>query len=161
MNSFKEGLKGVAPKMDKTYYEEVVSRISQSFGTGETKDVTKFFQYNWMPFVMAALIGFKYKCRKELPSDPGKIKKDTFKFAQIFSGDAQLVNALLVYVISIEGPEVLNDRPKVVKCIEEHANGGLEILYEKINKGELLSIQGFLDFANEFISDTNESKGNN
>ena len=49
----------LSPKMESTNFVEVVDRISQSRGSGETKDDTKFFNNNWKAFVMAALIGFK------------------------------------------------------------------------------------------------------
>ena len=51
----------LSPKIELKNFKGVIERISQSRGSGETRDDTKFFNNNWKAFVMAALIGFRKK----------------------------------------------------------------------------------------------------
>ena len=46
-------------------------------------------------FVMAALIGFKEKVSRKLVGDSKDLKKDTFKFLQIYNGDPNLLKLLV------------------------------------------------------------------
>tara|TARA_Y100000768_G_C23988105_1_gene690267 strand:+ start:3225 stop:3683 length:459 start_codon:yes stop_codon:yes gene_type:complete len=142
----------LSPKMESTNFQEVVDKISQSRGSGETKDDTKFFNNNWKAFVMAALIGFKKKISRKLVGDSKNLKKDTFKFLQIYNGDPNLLKLLIMNVIAIHGYDVLKDRTKILNSIEEHANGGLDFMHDKIKKDDtFLSDVSFLDFMNEYV----------
>lgn len=141
----------LSPKMEPTNFREVVDKISQSRGSGETKDDTKFFNNNWKAFVMAALIGFKKKISRKLVGDSKDLKKDTFKFLQIYNGDPNLLKLLIMNVIAIYGYDVLKDRAKILSCIEQHANGGLDFMHDKIKKDDtFLSDVSFLDFMNQY-----------
>jgi len=144
----------LSPKMELNNFKEVVERISQSRGTGETKDDTKFFDNNWKPFVMAALIGFRKKINRKLIGDSKSLKRDTFKFLQIHNGDPLLLKILVMNVISLHGYEVLNDRSKILSCIEEYANGGLDFMLDMIKKDDtFLSEPSYWNFIDDYFSD--------
>jgi hypothetical protein len=143
----------LSPKMELNNFKEVVERISQSRGAGETKDDAKFFDNNWKPFVMAALIGFRKQIRRKLIGDSKNLKTDTFKFIQIHRGDALLLKILVMNVISLHGYDVLNDRSKILSCIEEHANGGLDFMLDLIKKDDtFLSEPSYWNFIDEYFS---------
>ena len=143
----------LSPKMELNNFKEVVERISQSRGSGETKDDTKFFDNNWKPFVMAALIVFRKKINRKLIGDSKNLKRDTFKFVQIQNGDPLLLKILIMNVISLHGYEILNDRSKILSCIEEHANGGLDLMIDMIKKDDtFLSEPSYWNFTDEYFS---------
>lgn len=143
----------LSPKIELKNFKGVIERISQSRGSGETRDDTKFYNNNWKAFVMAALIGFRKKISRKLIGDSKDLKKDTFKFLQINNGDPLLFKILIMNVISIYGYEVLNEKPKILKCIEEHANGGMDYMLDKINENDtFLSEISFFDFINEYTN---------
>lgn len=144
----------LSPKMELNNFKEVVERISQSRGSGETQDDTKFFDNNWKPFVMAALIGFRKKISRKLIGDSKSLKTDTFKFIQIHRGDPLLLKILVMNVISLHGYKVLHDRPKILSCIEEHANGGLDFMLDLIKKDDtFLSEPSYWNFIDEYFSE--------
>lgn len=143
----------LSPKMELNNFKKVVERISQSKGSGETKDDTKFFDNNWKPFVMAALIGFRKKINRKLIGDSKSIKRDTFKFLTIHRGDPLLLKILVMNVISLYGYEVLKNRIKLLNCIEEHANGGFDFMLDEIKKNDsFLSDISFIDFIDTYLS---------
>lgn len=148
MNTIYELLSNDSLNMELTHYDKVVSKISQSHGSGERDDNSKFFSYNWMPFVMAALYGFRYKISRPLS---GERKKDVFKFLQVYRGSEQLFKLLILNVVNIHGCQVLDDRQKIRNTIEEYANGGFDYLSEQINTNEkFLYVTDFLEFITEF-----------
>lgn len=165
MDQFKSKLLGVSPKLDKIKFEKVIVKLSRSegvdkkLGIGKSQqDDTKFFSNNWMPFVMATLIGFKKNLKSPLP-ETAKLKKDTFKFQQIYNGAPQLLNLLLIYAVSVEGYQVLQDSLKLTKCIEEYANGGLDFMLDKITKENMfLNDNDFINFLFEYIGNPMENK---
>ena len=134
--------------MELSHFNNVVSKISQSKGSGEINDDSKFFNNNWMPFVMASLYGFRYNISRPLSGD---IKTDVFKFIQIYRGSDKLFKLLVLNVVNLHGYRVLDDKVKIKKTIEEFANGGFDYLSEKIKtEDKFLMDIDFLEFVSDF-----------
>ena len=137
--------------MELSHFNNVVSKISQSKGSGEINDDSKFFNNNWMPFVMAALYGFKHNISRPLTGD---IKTDVFKFIQIYRGSDKLFKLLVLNVVNLHGYKVLDDKVKIKNTIEEFANGGFDFLSEKIKtEDKFLMDIDFLEFISAFQKD--------
>ena len=148
MNTVFELLGNDSINMELDHFENVVKKISQSYGSGETQDDSKFFKYNWMPFVMAALIGFRQKSSRSLS---GNKKSDVFKYRNIHSGSDHLFRLLVLNVISLHGYDVLNDKSKIKTTIEEHANSGFDFLSDKIkDENTFLADIDYLEFLREY-----------
>jgi len=134
--------------LEEGHLNDVVKKISQSYGSGERDDHSKFFKNNWMPFAMAALIGFRENMSRPLRTP---IKKDVFKYTNINSGSRQLFELLILNVVNIVGHEVLKDKSKIKKTIEEHANGGFDYLRDQINDdSKFLADIDYLDFLRKY-----------
>ena len=148
MNTVFELLSNDSISMEIDHFNEVVKKISQSAGSGERDDDTKFFKYNWMPFVMAALIGFRQKNSRPLS---GEKKNDVFKYINIQRGSDNLFKLLVLNVIHIHGKNVLENKSEIKKTIEEHANAGFDFLSEKIkDDNEFLYDIDYLKFLREY-----------
>jgi hypothetical protein len=148
MNTVFELLSNDSISMEIDHFNEVVKKISQSAGSGERDDHTKFFKYNWMPFVMAALIGFRQKNSRPLS---GEKKNDVFKYINIQRGSDNLFKLLVLNVIHIHGKNVLENKSEIKKTIEEHANAGFDFLSEKIkDDNEFLYDIDYLKFLREY-----------
>jgi len=148
MNTVYELLSNDSINMELDHFESVVKKISQSAGSGETQDDSKFFKYNWMPFVMAALIGFRQKSSRPLS---GNKKSDVFKYINIHRGSDHLFKLLVLNVISLHGYDVLNDKSKIKKTIEEHANSGFDFLSDKIkDESTFLEDIDYLEFIRDY-----------
>ena len=133
--------------MELDHFNNVVKKISQSAGSGERDDDSKFFKNNWMPFVMAAFIGLNKNSR---PLNGNK-KNDVFKFINIHRGSDHLFKLLILNVVHIHGKDVLEDKSKIKKTIEEHANAGFDFLRDKIkDDNQFLYDIDYLNFLREY-----------
>lgn len=122
-------IQNISPKIEMFDYENIVSKFAVSGGAKE-KDKTKFFKQQWMPFAWAAVLGFVENIKKPLEGD---LKKETFKYSTINSNGEKIFQSLILYAVAINGYEILKDASQINKTIEEYANGGFEIIHEKIN----------------------------
>ena len=144
MNTVYELISNDSINMELDHFNNVVKKISQSAGSGEREDDSKFFKNNWMPFVMAALIGFRQKVSRPLSGDK---KTDVFKYINIHRGSDYLFKLLVLNVVNLYGHDVLDDKAKIKKTIEEYANSGFDFLSDKIkNENEFLSDIDYLKF---------------
>ena len=148
MNTVYELISNDSINMELDHFNNVVKKISQSAGSGERDDHSKFFKNNWMPFVMAALIGFRQKESRPLS---GEKKTDVFKYINIHRGSDDLFKLLVLNVVNLHGQEVLDDKAKIKKTIEEYANSGFDFLSDKIkNENEFLSDIDYLNFLKDY-----------
>ena len=148
MNTIFELMSNDSITMELDHFNNVVKKISQSAGSGERDDDSKFFKNNWMPFVMAAFIGFKQKI---VALSNGNKKNDVFKFINIHRGSDHLFKLLILNVVHIHGKDVLEDKSKIKKTIEEHANAGFDFLRDKIkDDNQFLYDIDYLNFLREY-----------
>ena len=97
---------------------------------------------------MAALIGFRQKVSRPLSGDK---KTDVFKYINIHRGSEYLFKLLVLNVVNLHGQEVLDDKAKIKKTIEEYANSGFDFLSDKIkNENEFLADIDYLKFLKEY-----------
>jgi hypothetical protein len=136
-------IQNISPKIEMYDYENIVAKFAVSEGVKE-KDSTKFFKQQWMPFAWAATIGFVENVRKPLE---GELKRDTFKYSTINSNGERIFQSLILYTVAIEGYEILNDSTKINKTIEEFANGGFEIIHDKIS-----TTPNYFNHPNDYIN---------
>ena len=123
------------PSIRKEYKESIIMKLSRK-QAGEGGD-RKFFNQYWQPFAWAAFIGFKNNRPVPLTDTPDR---DVFSYSVINNQAPDILKALIVMAIGKiedeieENNELLNDPSTVLKIIDEHANGGFEIINRKLNK---------------------------
>lgn len=142
MSTIYMDIQNVSPKMEMFDYENIVSKFATSEGARET-DSTKFFKQQWMPFAWAAVIGFKEGISKPLEGD---LKKNTFKYSTVNNNGERIFQSLVLFAIENKGYEILKHPDEINKVIEEHANGGFEIIHEKINANP-----NFFNHPNDYL----------
>lgn len=135
-------IQNISPKIEMFDYENIVSKFATSEGVKE-RDVTKFFKQQWMPFVWAATLGFIEDVR--IPLD-GNLKRDTFKYSTINGNSERIFQSLILFTVAKKGYEILKDSSEINKTIEEYANGGFEIIHEKIR-----SNPNYFNHPNDYI----------
>lgn len=143
MSTIYMDIQNISPKIEMFDYESIVAKFAVSEGKKE-KDSTKVFKQQWMPFAWAATLGFVENVRKPLEGD---LKKDTFKYSTINSNGERVFQSLILYAVAFEGYEILKDAYKLNKVIEEHANGGFEIIHDKIKNDP-----SFFNHPNDYIN---------
>jgi len=131
-----------SPKIEFHDFEKIVNRFGSNRGLGQS-DSTKFMDQLWIPFAWAAVLGLISK--KNLPLE-GNLKKDTFKYQTIYNQSADVFYALVLMVVGLEGHEILDTPERINQVIEEHANGGFEIIYSKLKEDNT-----YFDDPNNFI----------
>lgn len=120
----------IEPNIEQYDFENIIEKYASSKGRGTT-DATLFFNQLWMPFCWAAIIGFQNDTYQELE---GSLKRNTFNYGTINNQSEKIFNTLVLYVVAKKGYEILETPLEINKVIEQYANGGFEIIYEKINE---------------------------
>jgi len=144
-------IQGISPKIEMYDYENIVSKFGASHGTGE-RDKAKFFSQQWKPFVWAAILGFVENVRIPLE---GSLKEDTFKYSTINNNGERIFQTLILFAVAVKGYKILQNTTELNKTIEEYANGGFEIIHEKIrNKpGYFNSPTDYVEFILDWIEE--------
>jgi hypothetical protein len=124
-----------SPRIRKDYKEQIIEKLSRK--QAEEGGDRKFFNQYWQPFAWAAFIGFKNN--RPVPITD-KVDSDVFKYSVINNQAPDILKSLIVMAIGklddeIENnKEFLKDINVILKIIDEHANGGFEIINRKLNK---------------------------
>lgn len=95
----------------------------------------KYFSQLWEGYTWAAIIGFINN--KRVPLGSGGTG-DAFKFSVIYNNGGELADALILLALSKskKGYECLINSNEIIKIIEEHANGGFEIIQSKLRNDD-------------------------
>ncbi len=132
MSTIYMDIHNMSPNIEMYDFENIIQKYATSAGASE-KDRAKYFPQLWMPFAWAATIGFVEDLHKPLE---GTTKKDTFKYSTINNNGERIFQSLILFTVAKKGYEILSDAKEVNKTIEEYANGGFEIIYEKIKEDQ-------------------------
>lgn len=123
-----EKIMTLAPGIQSEMHENVIKRLAKNEGVKE-KDDAKYLDMYWQPFLIGAVLGFTLDLeRKEIE---GK-KISPFKYSTLANNSLGSVNTLIAFAVAKDGYQILLDHSAINKCIEEHANAGLEYLSELI-----------------------------
>ena len=68
-------------------------------------------------------------------------------YSTINSNGERIFQSLILYTVAIEGYEILSDSSKINKTIEEFANGGFEIIHDKIS-----TTPNYFNHPNDYIN---------
>lgn len=124
-----------SPSIQKEYRENIVEKLSRKqAGEGGHR---KFFNQYWQPFAWAATIGFVNEKRVELN---GPLDQDMFKYNNMNNQAHDILKALIIMAIGKfdfnenleEEMKLLENPNEIVKIIDEYANGGFEIIKERL-----------------------------
>lgn len=129
-----EEIAGSAPKFLESNREAILEKFSRKMEHAKTH--RKYFSQLWEAYAWASIIGFiNNKKLKLTPIDKNdSVKNDAFKFSVILNNGEDIAFALILAAISKsdKGFKVLESPNEIIQIISEYANGGFQIIKEKI-----------------------------
>ena len=145
-----QGILNQLAQMYPKFYVSNDDRIMRSFS--ETGGATssfggKFFFQRWQPFIYACIIGIIHEHKVPFENrNNDKMSPKVFDYQTIISnGYETLITIILCMVaLSDKGYKLLSDPQSLNNDISEYANGGFEILNERLDNNEIDDITYFL-----------------
>ena len=129
-----EEITGLAPKFLESNRKAILEKFSRKME--QAKSHRKYFSQLWEAYAWASIIGFiNNKPLKLVPINKNdSIKSDAFKFSVILNNGEDIAFALILAAISKseKGYKVLETPNEIIQIISEYANGGFQIIKEKI-----------------------------
>ena len=142
-----DDLSNMSPKFYSSNDDRIMKEFSET-GNLSSKFGGKFFFQRWQPFMYACILGIVNKKRVPLEDrEYDTIKSgDVFKYQVVINNGNDILMAVILSIISLseDGVKILNDPQKLNEEISFYANGGFEILNEKLDNGEISEITYFL-----------------
>lgn len=128
--SLEYNLSNKRPKYKIKYRETILDKFCEVRGNQKVIK-RKYFSQLWEAYTWAAIIGFVND--KRVPLTPGG-NDSSFSFSVINDNGGDLADSLIMLAISKskKNAESLIDPDEIIKIIEEHANGGFEIIQSKL-----------------------------
>jgi hypothetical protein len=131
-----EEIAGLAPKFLESNRAAILEKFSRKMEHAKTH--RKYFSQLWEAYAWASIIGFVNNKRLKLnPLDKDdSVKSDAFKFSVILNNGEDIAFALILAAISKseKGFKVLETPNEIIQIISEYANGGFQIIKEKIDE---------------------------
>lgn len=147
-----EELSSLAPKYLESNREYILDKISRK--SESPKSDRRYFSQLWEAYSWIAILGFLKNKRVPLTDHaPGdNIKADAFKFGVIFNNGEDIAYALILAAVSKskKGYEVLENPSEIIQIISEYANGGFQIITEKMAENPSI-FQNPNDFIQELL----------
>lgn len=110
--------------MDRKRYKELLDPIIQEKGS-------PFYKHDrTSTYIISAVLGLKYKTSK-----PIKDPIDVRLFVQLSKEEKWAL--FTIAIADSGGTDILLDGEKALQIVEGYANGGVQILYDKLLKGDL------------------------
>lgn len=106
-------------KIKENFLEPLINNVSGIFYKRDFGEV----------YFMAVVLGFKNKVRKKTE------KNEDLRLYQTLQDKYKLLIRAIVLSETQYNYDILNDGRQVLKIVEEFANGGASLLYDKIFKG--------------------------
>lgn len=129
-----EEITGLAPKFLESNREAVLEKFSRKME--QAKSHRKYFSQLWEAYAWASIIGFinNRPLKLDPTSKTDSIKSDAFKFSVILNNGEDVAYALILAAIakSDKGFKILETPNEIIQIISEYANGGFQIIKEKI-----------------------------
>ena len=145
--NFIDDLSNMSPKFYSSNDERIMKEFSET-GKLSAKFGGKFFFQRWQPFMYACILGIINQKRIPLEDrEHDKIKSgDVFKYQVVISNGYNILMSVILAIVSLseEGVQILNNPKKINEEISNYANGGFEILNQKLDNDEITEITFFL-----------------
>lgn len=142
--------------MSPRFYASNDDRIMREFsetGNFNSKWGGKFFFQRWQPFMYACILGILNNRRVPLEDkDDDKIKSgDVFKYQVVINNGNDILMSVILSILDLTDNDckILNDPKRINDEISFYANGGFEIINDKLDNDEIEEVTYFL---NEVIS---------
>ena len=144
---FIDDLSKLSPKFYSSNDERIMREFSET-GNLSAKFGGKFFFQRWQPFMYACILGIINQKRIPLEyREHDKILSGTvFNYQVIINNGYNILMSVILGIVSLskEGIEILNSPQKINDEISNYANGGFEILNQKLDNDEINEITFFL-----------------
>jgi len=147
-----EEITGLAPKFLESNRSTILEKFARKMV--QAKSHIKYFSQLWDAYAWATIIGFINNKRLRLaPVDKNdSIKSDAFKYSVILNNGEDIAYALILAAISKseKGYKILESSSEIIQIISEYANGGFQIINEKIAEDSNI-FQNPNDFIKELL----------
>jgi hypothetical protein len=147
-----EELTGLAPRFLESNREAILEKFSRKME--HAKSHRKYFSQLWEAYAWATIIGLinNRPIKLEPRDSSDSIKNDAFKFSVILNNGEDIAYALILAVIakSDKGYKILETPNEIIQIISEYANGGFQIIKEKI-AGDPNIFQNPNDYIKELL----------
>jgi len=111
--------------IDKWHYENTYKRLCPSEGIKSKKDVA--FSTMWELFVWSAIVGYSNRAPESIKK---RYQSPPFRWQVIKEPHQKLL--LIMAVESVKNFEILKNPDELKRNIEEHSNGGLNLIHQEI-----------------------------